>query len=1126
MTQFCRDLRDPYSLFFTKISKTYPFQIDGTYVYDDRLLIITNGTYVLYSPVNPPYTCEEHGTIVDNQDGTFTITPLRIIGCGSGVSGYANTINDLPTCDSSISTQVYQVGECPNAEWYQCTCSGGVCSWVKIDNPVAVEIDSILDLPDEPCSGNRVYYGSFGSSGENIYYGCVNGEWRDIVNPGDVFGLPDDATPILCVPVDLTFSITEGYSTPKNKITTFNFETTYNTSLSRDVIGVIGESTITLEVPYGTDVTSLIPTILMTGSKVIPKSLIANDFTNDVFYDCYSQNGSKTNYVIKVSEEEAGDCEIFEFWFSETLNTAINSDFYGVINGTDITVNVPYGTTISSLIASFKTNANTISIGATTQSSGVTSNDFSTTLTYVLEDHNGLNVNYTVNVFVADVGTNKEITRFYFSNEDNPMFPVTYEGTIDEDTHLIDVEIENRTNFRALYPTIHITGVSVSPKSKSKVNFSTDDSYTFTVTDYNGATQDYDVNLTVLDDPEQRIGIDFHGDTSDEDLLQPSGWVKNVDFSFSFPSEVTNILGNVTSFLGSVNGFLSKGKAALNIAKILVAGVGNPLLSVFDFFLNEIITFIRNIKNSGFYFCQIIPDTKLYQELFVDLASLNPHYVDGKLEKLLSEMTDEEREAYDKLVLNTRDIRYFNFKFTQKIDITPDGLTTEKSPVSTFEDPNKLQLLLTEYDVLNTLKNTESKLKVIEAKYMKNQLMSGFWLLSGDGALRMFAESFQNIHDVDQPLYNPPIPIKNYNYFEGGKLDYKQAPTLLDKENLEAGGMILWLGLGGGVDLVNAVKKFIVILRKILYFFGDSKLKGLLEELQDLQNRFWSAWTPNTKYYVGDIVTKVESETDSTDTSKKTLDKYKYVCTRVGDSGYGTSGSTEPTWPETYKGQVSDNDIIWTESSITDFVVRDDQGKFWQKRKIFRDWFKPGYDILTDIESLLVGFRDKIPTGYESINTVIEYVEDRIDEISNIVSLIESFISIVDNFDNLTDFNMSGYMVPVQSGGIAKLIDGALDETDPNRPSATDYTLALFSFIGTGAAIPGYLLLTELLFGAGGAPSEFKNSVNQAKFPWGLDTLTDSVFADEETLKKKFFDEDKVRKEIEAETNIITDKTF
>jgi hypothetical protein len=71
----------------------------------------------------------------------------------------------------------------------------------------------------------------------------------------------------------------------------------------------------------------------------------------------------------------------------------------GVINETNKTVAVtmPFGTNVTSLVATFTTTGASVAVGATTQISGTTANDFTNPLTYKVTAEDGSTVDYTVN---------------------------------------------------------------------------------------------------------------------------------------------------------------------------------------------------------------------------------------------------------------------------------------------------------------------------------------------------------------------------------------------------------------------------------------------------------------------------------------------------------------------------------------------------------------------------------------------------------------------------------------------------------------------------------------------------------------------------------------------------------
>ncbi len=84
----------------------------------------------------------------------------------------------------------------------------------------------------------------------------------------------------------------------EKSITAFGFQ-----SLSPTVAGVIDESnhTISLTVPFGTNITALAPTIaLSTGASVSPASGAAQDFTNPVVYTVTAENSSTQEYTVRV----------------------------------------------------------------------------------------------------------------------------------------------------------------------------------------------------------------------------------------------------------------------------------------------------------------------------------------------------------------------------------------------------------------------------------------------------------------------------------------------------------------------------------------------------------------------------------------------------------------------------------------------------------------------------------------------------------------------------------------------------------------------------------------------------------------------------------------------------------
>jgi hypothetical protein len=82
-----------------------------------------------------------------------------------------------------------------------------------------------------------------------------------------------------------------------------NFITAFHLKLDPEVIGTINQDnfTITLEVPYGTNVKNLISSIVLSpGATVVPDSGVSQDFTNPVEYIVIAQDETVQKYGVTV----------------------------------------------------------------------------------------------------------------------------------------------------------------------------------------------------------------------------------------------------------------------------------------------------------------------------------------------------------------------------------------------------------------------------------------------------------------------------------------------------------------------------------------------------------------------------------------------------------------------------------------------------------------------------------------------------------------------------------------------------------------------------------------------------------------------------------------------------------
>ena len=167
--------------------------------------------------------------------------------------------------------------------------------------------------------------------------------------------------------------------------------------------GVIVDSTITITVPYGTNLTSLIANfsispkaLISIGSTAQISGVTPNNFTSALIYKVTAENGSIKKYsvIVTITPLPSSDKDILSY-------SLLNPSISGVISGTNITVTLPFGTSISSLIPTFTlSNKASVSVLNIPQISGLTSNDFSSPVTYVVSAEDGSTKNYSVSVIV------------------------------------------------------------------------------------------------------------------------------------------------------------------------------------------------------------------------------------------------------------------------------------------------------------------------------------------------------------------------------------------------------------------------------------------------------------------------------------------------------------------------------------------------------------------------------------------------------------------------------------------------------------------------------------------------------------------------------------------------------
>jgi hypothetical protein len=311
-------------------------------------------------------------------------------------------------------------------------------------------------------------------------------------------------------------------------------------------VGTITGQDIAVTVPYGTDVTQLIPTIYFTGNIVekgtttadtnsghvpdtsspgvvkpfmsSPVNFPATDFTSEVTYTVTALNQTAFKiYTVTVTVEETepppsdiraityvGFDEVDDVHLTVAVSTVPDASGKYLVEvivpeknrfGNDIDPDF----LLTPVILYKGKTVDSISGGENFDPSephptdpeiaGIAATDpvsFSSPRTYtVTAEDDKSKSSYVVTVRIDD-NNKKEITAFYFVNP-------TAIGSIDPDAQTITVSVPNGTNLASLSPTVSYTGVSLDPASGRAVNFSSPVIYN--VTARNGTVRPYTVRV-------------------------------------------------------------------------------------------------------------------------------------------------------------------------------------------------------------------------------------------------------------------------------------------------------------------------------------------------------------------------------------------------------------------------------------------------------------------------------------------------------------------------------------------------------------------------------------------------------------------------------------------------------
>jgi hypothetical protein len=310
---------------------------------------------------------------------------------------------------------------------------------------------------------------------------------------------------------DYTVTVTIAPGDAKD-LTSFELLAADNAGLGADVIGVITGTDVAVTVPFGTDVTQLVATFATTGQAVSVagttqvSGTTANDFTSPVVYTVTAEDTTTQDYTVTVTIAPGDAKDLTSFEFLTVDNAGLATDIVATITGTDIAATVPFGTDVTALIARFQTTGDSVTVGAVTQTSGMTANDFTAPVVYTVTALDASAQDFTVTVTVAPSPA-KDLTAFSFLAADNAALSADVTATITGTD--VAATVPFGTDVTALVASFTHTGATVAVAGTTQASGTTPNDFTnpvlYTVTAADNSSQDYTVTVTVALNPAKDI---------------------------------------------------------------------------------------------------------------------------------------------------------------------------------------------------------------------------------------------------------------------------------------------------------------------------------------------------------------------------------------------------------------------------------------------------------------------------------------------------------------------------------------------------------------------------------------------------------------------------------------------
>ncbi len=209
----------------------------------------------------------------------------------------------------------------------------------------------------------------------------------------------------------------------ENNLLSFSFLSSNNTNLSQNYIGVIEDNTVTTTMPFGTDVSNLIPTTVVSNNATVsPANGTEIDFSNDVVFTITSESGIEQPYTVTVIIAPNDENSLLSFSFLSINNSNLSQDYIAIIENNTVTISsFPFNTDISNLVPTI-----TVSDNATVNPETGIEVDFNSTTSLIVTSESLLENTYTINLLfeefiIPDTNTEGEYIKWIYNSPLNTL---------------------------------------------------------------------------------------------------------------------------------------------------------------------------------------------------------------------------------------------------------------------------------------------------------------------------------------------------------------------------------------------------------------------------------------------------------------------------------------------------------------------------------------------------------------------------------------------------------------------------------------------------------------------------------------------------------------------------------